>query len=82
LCVLLSIFHQATTTTTNRDQAWNAELLLEMELKILLRKTGARLILKIALMFLHFDPDSASQPSVQLNLAPPSPAWPSALLYT
>jgi hypothetical protein len=38
-------------------QAWYAELLLEMDLKILLRKTGARLNFKIALISLHIDPD-------------------------
>jgi hypothetical protein len=36
--------------------AWYAEFLLEIDLKILLRKTGARLIFKIALISLHFDP--------------------------
>jgi hypothetical protein len=34
-----------------------AEFLLEMDLKILLRKTGARLNFKIALISLHIDPD-------------------------
>jgi hypothetical protein len=33
-------------------QAWYAEFLLEIELKILLRKTGARLNFKIALIYL------------------------------
>jgi hypothetical protein len=37
-------------------QAWNAEFLLEIDLKNLLGKTGARLIFKIALMSLHIDP--------------------------
>jgi hypothetical protein len=37
-------------------QAWYAEFLLEMDLKILLRKTGARLNFKIALISLHIDP--------------------------
>jgi hypothetical protein len=37
------------------NQAWYAELLLEINLKILLRKTGARLNFKIALIFLHID---------------------------
>jgi hypothetical protein len=36
--------------------AWYAEFLLEIDLKILLRKTGARLIFKIALISLHIDP--------------------------
>jgi hypothetical protein len=40
-----------------RDQAWYAELMLEIDLKILLRKTGARLIFKIALISLHIDPE-------------------------
>jgi hypothetical protein len=39
-----------------QDQAWYAEFLLEINLKILLRKTGARLNFKIALMSLHIDP--------------------------
>jgi hypothetical protein len=39
-----------------RHQAWYAEFLLEINLKILLRKTGARLIFKIAHMSLHIDP--------------------------
>jgi hypothetical protein len=34
---------------------WCAEFLLEIDLKILLRKTGARLIFKIALISLHVD---------------------------
>jgi hypothetical protein len=37
-------------------QAWYAEFLLEIDLKILLRKTGARLNLKISLISLHIDP--------------------------
>jgi hypothetical protein len=36
--------------------AWYAEFLLEIDLKILLRKTGARLNFKIALISLHTDP--------------------------
>jgi hypothetical protein len=36
--------------------AWYAEFLLEIDLKILLRKTGARLSFKIALLSLHVDP--------------------------
>jgi hypothetical protein len=32
------------------------EFLLEINLKILLRKPGARLIFKIALIYLHIDP--------------------------
>jgi hypothetical protein len=36
-------------------QAWYAEFLLEIDLKILLRKAGARLIFKIALISLHID---------------------------
>jgi hypothetical protein len=39
-------------------QAWYAEFLLEIDLKILLRKTGARLIFKIALTSLHIDSDT------------------------
>jgi hypothetical protein len=39
-----------------RHLAWYAELLLEIDLKILLRKTGARLIFKITLISLHIDP--------------------------
>jgi hypothetical protein len=38
-------------------QAWYADFLLEIDLKILLRKTGARLNFKIALIPLHIDPD-------------------------
>jgi hypothetical protein len=38
------------------NQAWYAEFLLEINLKILLRKTGARLNFKIALVSLHIDP--------------------------
>jgi hypothetical protein len=38
-------------------QAWYAEFLLEIYLKILLIKTGARLNFKIALISLHIDPD-------------------------
>jgi hypothetical protein len=37
-------------------QAWYAEFLLEINIKALLRKTAARLVFKIALMFLHIDP--------------------------
>jgi hypothetical protein len=37
-------------------QAWYAEFLLEVILKILLRKTGVRLNFKIALISLHIDP--------------------------
>jgi hypothetical protein len=37
-------------------QAWFAEFLLEINLKILLRKTGARLNFRIALLSLHIDP--------------------------
>jgi hypothetical protein len=36
-------------------QAWYAEFLSEIDLKNLLRKTGARLIFKIALVSLHID---------------------------
>jgi hypothetical protein len=35
---------------------WYAGFLLEIDLKILIRKTGARLNLKIKLISLHFDP--------------------------
>ncbi len=38
------------------DLAWYAEFLLEIDLKNLPRKTGARLNFKIALMSLHIDP--------------------------
>jgi hypothetical protein len=38
--------------------AWYAEFLYEIDLKILLRKTGARLIFKIALISLNIDPGS------------------------
>jgi hypothetical protein len=37
--------------------AWCAEFLLEIDLKILLGKTGARLILKIDLVTLYIDPE-------------------------
>jgi hypothetical protein len=39
-----------------RSQVWYAEFLLEIDLKILLRKIGARLNFKIALKSLHIDP--------------------------
>jgi hypothetical protein len=39
----------------SEDLAWYAEFLLEIDLKILLRKIGARLIFKIALISLHID---------------------------
>jgi hypothetical protein len=35
------------------EQAWYAEFLLEINHKILLKKTGTRLIFKIALISLH-----------------------------
>jgi hypothetical protein len=38
---------------------WYAEFLLEIDLKILLRKTGARLNFKIALTSLHIDPGAS-----------------------
>ncbi len=38
-------------------QASYAEFLLEIDLKILLRKTGARLNFKIELISLHIDPE-------------------------
>jgi hypothetical protein len=39
-------------------RSWcRAEFLLEINLKILLRKTGARLKFKIALISLHIDPE-------------------------
>jgi hypothetical protein len=44
-----------------RDLAWYAEFLLELDLKILLRKTGTRLIFKIILLFLHIDPEPEQQ---------------------
>jgi hypothetical protein len=42
------------------ELAWYAEFLLEIDLKILLKKTGARLIFKIALISLHIDPEVES----------------------
>jgi hypothetical protein len=43
-------------TEYNLDlQAWCAKFLLEIDLKILLRKTGARQNFKIALISLHID---------------------------
>jgi hypothetical protein len=42
------------------DLAWYAEFILEINLKILLRKTGARLNFKIALISLHIDPGPTS----------------------
>jgi hypothetical protein len=39
-----------------RPLAWYAEFLLNIDLKILLRKTEARLNFKIALISLHIDP--------------------------
>jgi hypothetical protein len=47
---------------TIQHLAWYAEFLLKMDLKILLRKTGGRLIFKIALISLHIDPDAQFQP--------------------
>jgi hypothetical protein len=41
------------------DLAWYAEFLLEIGLEILLRKTGARLNFKIALVSLHINPGSS-----------------------
>jgi hypothetical protein len=40
------------------ELAWYAEFFLEINLKILLRKTGARLNFKIALISLHIHPGS------------------------
>jgi hypothetical protein len=39
-----------------RHLAWYAEFLFEINLKILLRKTRARLNFKITLISLHIDP--------------------------
>jgi hypothetical protein len=39
------------------ELAWYAEFLLEIDLKILIIKTGARLNFKIALTSLHIWPD-------------------------
>jgi hypothetical protein len=47
--------------------AWYAEFLLEIDLKILLRKTGARLIFKIALISLHIDPEDPWTQQTSLN---------------
>jgi hypothetical protein len=41
-----------------RHLVWCAEFMLEIDLKFLLTKTGARLILKIELISLHIDPDT------------------------
>jgi hypothetical protein len=41
--------------------AWYAEFLLEINLKIFQRKTGARLISKIALVSLHINPGPVSK---------------------
>jgi hypothetical protein len=43
-------------TFSSGTQAWYAEFLLEINLKILLRKTEARLIFKITLISLHIEP--------------------------
>jgi hypothetical protein len=45
----------------NLALAWYAEFLIEIDLKILLRKTRGRLILKIALISLHVDPVNLSK---------------------
>jgi hypothetical protein len=42
-----------------RVLAWYAEFLLEIDLKILLRKAGARLDFKITLICLHIDPENS-----------------------
>jgi hypothetical protein len=47
---LVAIYH------SSEVQAWYAEFLLEIDLKTLLRKTGARLNFKITLISLHIDP--------------------------
>jgi hypothetical protein len=36
--------------------AWYAEFLLEIDLEVLHRKTGARLNIKITFIYVHFDP--------------------------
>ncbi len=41
----------------NLDPGFWPEFLLEMDLEILLRKKGARLILKILHIYPHIDPD-------------------------
>ncbi len=43
----------------SEDQAWYAEFMLEIDLKFLLRKTGARLNFKIALTSLDIDPGAS-----------------------
>jgi hypothetical protein len=42
----------------SKTLAWYAEFLLEINLRILSRKIGARLNFKIALISLHSDPDA------------------------
>jgi hypothetical protein len=55
---------------TDRPQAWYAEFLLEIDLKVLLRKTGARLIFKIALISLHIDPGLRTSYSFRTFIEP------------
>jgi hypothetical protein len=57
--------------------AWYAEFLLEIDLKILLRKIGARLIFKIALISLHIDPELQTRPDIQWFSLPTFYGWPS-----
>jgi hypothetical protein len=63
ICVTLLAIHQVGITSeknnSSKDQAWYAEFLIEINLKILLRKTGERLIFKIAFMSLHIAPGAS-----------------------
>ncbi len=50
--MLSSVVHELKQASS---LAWYAEFLLEINLKVLLRKTGARLIFKIVFMSLHIE---------------------------
>ena len=54
--IVLSFLLHPANWKKKKILAWYAEFLLEIDLKILLRKTGTRLNLKITLISLHIDP--------------------------
>ncbi len=56
--LLIKVFrYQKGDQSIFRIQGWYAEFMLEIDLEVLLRKTGARLNLKIDLIFLHINPE-------------------------
>ncbi len=61
-------------------QAWCAEFLLEINLKILLRKAGARLNFKIALKSLHIDPGFKCRAKRSIFKINPAPVFRSKIL--